>query len=141
MCLATANLLGCAHRFTGDFLFKNSSTNELLVHASGWRGNPPVMPPWMILDGDHLAPGAYQDLGFNPMRLPETVTIAWNVMETNWTKVTDHGTTNVSLSTLPTYPGAGVIVLEFTPQHFWTLKYERNIHQFFINNDSRHNPN
>jgi len=102
--------IGCAHRFTGEFAFKNSSTRQLDVEVTGLPDNPPV---------GALVPGGCKTALMNPQRLPAAVTVSWS-------EVPDYsrGThTNISLSGLPRTLGDGRIYFEFTPAHIWQLSY------------------
>lgn len=103
-------LSGCAHRFSGGFVFTNSSTKRLWVQASGFERSPPV---------GILAPGVSAGSGMNPQRLPEVATISWSE-----DGVVGMARTNISLAQLPFLPGRGRITFEFTPAGVWILKYD-----------------
>jgi len=107
LCLVAAS--GCAHRFSGTFGFRNTSTNEIVVDVS-----QPIGPVGV------LVPGARATLSLNPVELPPEVTVSWS-------QSPDHSRgshTNILLSVLPKHLGEGHIWFEFTPEHVWKLSYE-----------------
>jgi hypothetical protein len=111
---------GCAHRFTGDFSFKNSSTVGLWVEVSGLsNGGRDNEPPVGA-----LAPGTIASAQMEPIRLPEEVTILWSEGTTSRTTAAEQTHTNISLTGLPRFPDSGHIYFEFTPEHTWSMRYE-----------------
>ena len=108
-------ITGCAHRFYGTFIFKNSSNTQLWAEASGFKSDLPV---------GVLIPGALKGSGMEPMQLPKFATIFWSEGKAYWSTKAEQNQTNISLSSLSTFPGSGNIVFEYTTQRVWTVRYE-----------------
>src|SRR5215831_257646 len=99
LCLIQCLLcVGCAHRFSGDFVFKNSSSTQIRAEVIGLEYPP---SPGVLI------PGATKTAHMYPMRLPSEVTLLW-VEGVRYSPRTDElSRTNVSLSALPQYPCSG----------------------------------
>jgi len=106
---------GCAHRFTGNFEFKNSSTTQIWAEVTGLEYPPPA---------GALIPGARKTAHMYPMRLPSEVTLLWIEGARYAPRADEQSHTNISLTALPRYPGSGRLIFEFTSDRFWRVMYE-----------------
>jgi len=106
--LALAFVAGCAHRFRGTIVFRNSSSTRLdWVTPSGFENKPiaGVIPP-----------GAGKYSMMNSMSLPRQISIQWTIAGTS-------ASTNIVLPSLPAFP-SGHLVFDYTTSQVWTTRYE-----------------
>jgi hypothetical protein len=107
-------LTGCAHRFTGCFVFTNSSQTQVSASVN-------ISDYWPLTDPVAIQPtnSWICDIRERPLRLPQQAVVTWTEAGSLETY------TNISLSAMPMFPRRhGDIVFEFTPMHTWTVRYE-----------------
>jgi len=106
--LFLALLSGCAHRFGGTIVFRNSSTTPLdWVTSSGFEREPIA---------GFIGPGASKGSMLNSMSLPKEITIRWTIGGTS-------SSTNIMLPSVPPF-ARGDLVFDYTSGQVWITRYE-----------------